>query len=365
MVSYLYLQFIHLLVCIFILFHSNKAGIVMLRVTFVLFCLLCYVNRVRADCACNKGVDRESDKSSNSAIETKQFPVCHQIEKDNNHCRNYYPEDPLMSVIPGGSFLIGTDEPHFVSDGESPERVVIISDFYIDKYEVSNTKFMDFVKSTNYTTEAERFGDSFLFKSLLTSDMQKMYEDFRVASAPWWYKVKGVSWRHPQGPQSTINDFLDHPVVHVSWNDAVAYCNWAGKRLPTEAEWEVACRGGKKRKLFPWGNKLSPRGKHWLNIWQGEFPDDNTAADGYGITCPVSEFRQNDYDIYNIVGNVWEWTQDSWQKDEVGPNAQRVKKGGSYLCHESYCFRYRCAARSQNTADSSSGNLGFRCAKNA
>uniref|UniRef100_A0A0A1XIB2 Sulfatase-modifying factor 1 n=1 Tax=Zeugodacus cucurbitae TaxID=28588 RepID=A0A0A1XIB2_ZEUCU len=323
----------------------------------------CFLILVLSDCGCNKGLDRQSSELNTPTINRNEIPVCKQNKKDGLHYRDYYPEDPSMSLIPAGNYLIGTDEPHFVSDGEGPERLVKISEFYIDKFEVSNANFNKFVKATNYTTEAEKFGDSFLFKTLLTTELQEKYNDYRVVSAPWWFKVKGISWRNPQGLNTNLNDLWEHPVVHVSWNDAVAYCRWAGKRLPTEAEWEVACRGGKKRKLFPWGNKLSPHGKHWLNIWQGDFPDGNTSEDGYKITSPVKTFPQNDYNLHNMVGNVWEWTQDLWHKDEVSSNPQYVKKGGSYLCHKSYCYRYRCAARSQNTADSSSGNLGFRCAK--
>uniref|UniRef100_A0A8C5SJZ0 Sulfatase modifying factor 1 n=1 Tax=Laticauda laticaudata TaxID=8630 RepID=A0A8C5SJZ0_LATLA len=165
---------------------------------------------------------------------------------------------------------------------------------------------------------------------------------------------------------------LDHPVLHVSWNDAVAFCSWAGKRLPTEAEWEYSCRGGLENRLFPWGNKLHPNGQHYANIWQGEFPRSNTEEDGYKGTAPVTAFPPNGYGLYNIVGNAWEWTSDWWEinhsADETyspkGPSegSDRVKKGGSYMCHKSYCYRYRCAARSQNTPDSSASNLGFRCA---
>ncbi|XP_070135522.1 formylglycine-generating enzyme [Drosophila bipectinata] len=270
-----------------------------------------------------------------------------------------------MSLIPGGTYNVGTNEPHFHGDREGPERQEKINDFYLDKYEVTNDAFSIFVKDTNYTTEAEGFGDSFLFKTLLSTDEQKAMEHLRVASAPWWYKVSGVSWRHPNGKDSSLGGLENHPVVHVTWRDAVAYCKWMGKRLPTEAEWEVACRGGKERKLFPWGNKLMPREEHWLNIWQGDFPEGNLAEDGFEFTSPVDTFRQNTFDLYNMVGNVWEWTADLWDANDMSETPNRVKKGGSYLCHKSYCYRYRCAARSQNTEDSSAGNLGFRCAKDA
>ncbi|XP_068142315.1 formylglycine-generating enzyme [Drosophila tropicalis] len=346
----------------------------------VLYVLVVFVScgGGNADCGCNK-LDRDSQSSSSLSLESEQEQVCQQQARTKNkYYRDYYAEDedekqelkesddyPDMSLIPGGSILIGTDQPHFQADREAPEVRFDLKNFYLDKYEVSNRKFKDFVLATNYVTEAERFGDSFLFKTLLSPAEQKNLEDFRVASAIWWYKVKGVTWRTPNGVNSNLDGLEDHPVVHVSWRDAVAFCTWAGKRLPTEAEWEAACRGGKKRKLFPWGNKLMPRDQHWLNIWQGHFPDGNTADDGYEYTCPVNEFRQNEYDLYNIVGNVWEWTSDLWQTNDVSDAPNRVKKGGSYLCHKSYCYRYRCAARSQNTEDSSAGNLGFRCAKDA
>ena len=277
-----------------------------------------------------------------------------------------------MVFLRGGSFTMGTDEPILTQDGEGPARAVKLSDFHVDKYEVTNAEFERFVEQTGYTTEAEGFGNSFVFELLLSEDV-KAEIDQAVANAPWWLPVEGASWRHPEGRGSAIRSRLDHPVVHVSWNDAVAYCNWAGKRLPSEAEWEYAARGGLHDRLFPWGNNPNPRGEHWMNIWQGEFPDNNSLEDGYLGTAPVDLFPPNSFGLYNMAGNVWEWTADWWtvrhksvpQTNPTGPpsGTDKVKKGGSYLCHPQYCYRYRCAARSQNTPDSSASNLGFRCAR--
>ncbi|XP_039338276.1 formylglycine-generating enzyme isoform X1 [Mauremys reevesii] len=276
-----------------------------------------------------------------------------------------------MALIPTGMFTMGTDEPEIQQDGEWPARKVHVSQFYMDRYEVSNVEFEEFVNATGYVTEAEKFGDSFVFEGMLSEQVKTEIQQ-AVAAAPWWMPVKGANWRQPEGPDSNISKRMDHPVLHVSWNDAVAYCTWAGKRLPTEAEWEYSCRGGLENRLFPWGNKLQPKGQHYANIWQGEFPISNTGEDGYKGTAPVTAFPPNGYGLYNIVGNAWEWTSDWWAvhhsagetRNPKGPSSgtDRVKKGGSYMCHKSYCYRYRCAARSQNTPDSSASNLGFRCA---
>nr|XP_054751108.1 formylglycine-generating enzyme-like [Lytechinus pictus] len=282
-----------------------------------------------------------------------------------------FPRTHQMNYIEGGTFQMGTDSAKIYLDGESPSRLVTLDPYYIDVYEVSNYEFEWFVNTTGYSTEAENFGDSFVLEARISEEVKKDISQV-VAAAPWWLPVKGADWRHPEGPDSDIYARMDHPVTHVSWNDATAYCKWANKRLPTEAEWENAARGGLKDRLFPWGNKLMPKGQHRVNIWQGEFPTTNTAEDGYAGTCPVTAFEPNGYGLYNTVGNAWEWVADWWttvhspepQNNPVGPDEgkDKVKKGGSYMCHISYCYRYRCEARSQNSPDSSACNLGFRCA---
>ncbi len=261
----------------------------------------------------------------------------------------------------------------YPADGEGPIREVETSAFWIDANAVTNARFAEFVDETDFTTEAESFGWSFVFAGLLPDDFPPTEA---VAQTPWWRKVDGASWSRPQGPESSVDDKLDHPVVHVSWNDAAAYCKWAGKRMPTEAEWERAARGGLESKAFPWGDELEPAGEHRMNVWQGDFPARNSLADGYLGTAPVDAFLPNEYGLLNATGNVWEWTEDWFhptfrqrdrKRNPAGPprGTHKVQKGGSYLCHASYCRRYRPAARTGNTPDSSTGNLGFRCARTA
>ena len=273
-----------------------------------------------------------------------------------------------MVLLRGGTFLMGTDHPTFPADGEGPVREVTLSPFWMDPYAVTNTQFAHFVEETVYQTEAERFGWSYVFYQFLPEGFPPTKG---VAAAPWWRQVYGACWRHPEGPQSSVEERLNHPVVHVSWNDAVAYADWIGKRLPTEAEWEYAARGGLEQNIFPWGNRLVPDKKHRCNIWQGTFPTNNTAKDGYAGTAPVDAFKPNGYGLYNLTGNTWEWCSDWFSAehpegeglvDPLGPanGTAKVTKGGSYLCHASYCNRYRVAARTQNTPDSSTGHMGFR-----
>lgn len=283
-----------------------------------------------------------------------------------------------MVLVPAGSFLMGNDSSNaFPGDGEGPVRSVFVSDFLIDSTAVSNADFAAFAGATGYHTEAEQFGWSFVFDGLLHPADRGRVMEGTVPGAPWWLGVQGAEWRHPFGPSSDLDGLGDHPVVHVSWNDATEYARWAGKRLPTEAEWEKACRGGLEQKAFPWGDELEPGGDHRMNVWQGEFPRHNLALDGYRATAPVDAFDPNGFGLYNTTGNVWEWVadrfSDRWhaperpeaRRDPQGPpsGATRVLRGGSYMCHDSYCNRYRTAGRTSNTADSSTGHMGFRCAK--
>ncbi len=258
--------------------------------------------------------------------------------------------------LPGGTFWMGSDEDRYPDDGESPARAVDVDGFRISAYTVTNEDFGRFVAATGYLTTAEREGWSFVFGGLLPDDFPPTRA---VAQAPWWRQVHGASWRHPEGPASGIDDRSDHPVVHVSWIDARAFCRWAGGRLPSEVEWEFAARGGLERRRYPWGDELTPNGEHRMNVFQGRFPGMDTGEDGFVGTAPAQAFAPNGYGLHNTTGNVWEWTADRFGPGRPG---QRVTRGGSYLCHDSYCWRYRCAARSGNTPDSTAGNVGFRMA---
>jgi formylglycine-generating enzyme required for sulfatase activity len=286
--------------------------------------------------------------------------------------------DPTQHMIqlPGGSFLMGTDyEEAFPDDGEGPVREVTLSPFWIDRYSVTNQRFKEFIDETKYVTEAERFGWSFVFWAHIPKERFHDLVEDTVAAAPWWCKVSGANWMSPEGPGSHIDSRGEHPVVHVSWHDAAQFCEWSGTRLPTEAEWEYAARGGLVQKLYPWGDKLRPDGKHMCNIWQGEFPYNDTGEDGFTGTCPVDAFPPNGFGLYSTTGNAWEWCADwfsttfhatAGRTDPQGPPSgeARVMKGGSFLCHKSYCNRYRVAARSSSTPDSSTSHMSFRCARN-
>jgi formylglycine-generating enzyme required for sulfatase activity len=271
---------------------------------------------------------------------------------------------------------MGTNDPvGFPSDGEGPAREVTVSPFYIDETTVTNEQFAQFIKATGFKTEADRYDWSFVFHLFVPPPVAETVKQ-AVAEAPWWWQVQGANWSQPEGPGSTYEDRLDHPVVHVAWTDAIAYCEWANKRLPAEAEWEMAARGGLEERTFAWGDVLTPDGQHMCNIWQGRFPDTNSAEDGFAGSAPVKSYKQNGYGLYDVAGNVWEWQSDWFspgyhragpQKNPKGAatGVSKSIRGGSYLCHDSYCNRYRVAARSSNTPDSSTGNLGFRCVVDA
>ena len=280
-----------------------------------------------------------------------------------------------MVKLDGGPFLMGTDNDEgFAADGEGPIREVALDAFYIDAQPVTNEIFAEFVRATNYVTEAERFAWSFVFQGHIPPEHAARLVDQRVPGTQWWCKVNGADWRHPEGPDTSIDSRPRRPAVHVSWNDAAEYARWAGKRLPTEAEWEFAARGGLEQKIYPWGDELTPGGRHLCNIWQGEFPFRDAGDDGYTAPAPADVFPANGYGLFGVSGNAWEWCADwfhptyhmtATRVNPVGPadGVSRAMRGGSYLCYKSYCNRYRVAARTSNSPDSATTNIGFRCAR--
>ena len=285
-----------------------------------------------------------------------------------------------MIKVDGGFFEMGYEgNDSFKGDGEGPIRQVSIDSFYLDQTTVTNEAFSKFVEDTNYITDSEKFGWAYAFiGQLKKSTVRKLNHSRKVQDVEWWVGIDGANWRKPEGPGSNIKNRMHHPVVSVSWHDALAYAQWANKRLPSEAEWEYATRwNNKNAKKFPWGDELVSGGKHRCNVWQGKFPHENKAEDGYLWTAPAKSFQRYDNQFYNLIGNVWEWCNDwfcnQWHIEDSkqtrinpqGPGIghRKVIKGGSFLCHESYCNRYRIGARTSNTPDSATTNLGFRCAK--
>ena len=265
------------------------------------------------------------------------------------------PDVSGMVLIEGGEFMMGTDDRRYPYEG--PAHRVSLDSFYLDKYEVTNGQYAAFADATGFVTESERLGWSGVFDPRSNG----------------WTKGDGADWRHPHGPGSSYTDMLDFPVVHLSWEDAAAYCEWRGARLPTEAEFEYAARGGLAGAIYAWGDELTPGGVHQANLWQGHFPDQDRTLDGFGSHGPVGAFPPNGYGVYDMTGNVWEWVADWYAPDYFaqspthnpqGPRngTQKVQRGGSWLCSENYCQGYRVAARMMTDPDSGLNNLGFRCA---
>ena len=284
--------------------------------------------------------------------------------------RSARPAPPSARPIPGGRGTIGTARPEIPLDREGPERPTRLKPFLLSETAITNAEFAEFVADTGHVTDAERLGTSFVFWGTLpdsTPDTRAVHD------AEWWRQVEGANWRAINGPGTESTAWHpDHPVVHVWWNDAADYAAWAGGRLPTEVEWEHAARGGLAKARYPWGDaEPDDTAFQPCNIWQGTFPIRNTRADGYAATAPARSFAPNGYGLYNMCSNTWEWIADRFtvasMKKEVQARARalkdfRVLKGGSYLCHRSYCYRYRIAARSSNTPDTSTSHQGFRVA---
>lgn len=292
-----------------------------------------------------------------------------------------------MKWIPGGTFQMGSEEGQ---PDEKPVHEVTVDGFWLDTYELTNEEFEKFVKATGYVTIAERKPKPEDFPG---APPEALVPGAIVFTPPpgqvplhdhmaWWRYVPGANWRHPEGPDSTIKGREKHPVVQVAWFDAMAYAKWAGKRLPTEAEWEFASRGGKEKQTYTWGNEKTPEGKWLANIWQGSFPNGNTLQDGFKLQAPVGSFPPNGYGLYDMAGNVWEWTADWYMPDyyakspklnpqgpqeSYDPNEpgvwKRITRGGSYLCTEAYCWGYRPAMRMKTSPDTGLNHTGFRCAR--
>ena len=300
--------------------------------------------------------------------------------------------DANMARIPGGTFLMGSND-HYPE--EAPAHRVTVSEFWMDQYAVTNREFRRFVDATGHVTLAERPANPADYPGAKPEMLLPASVMFKKATHPvdltnhynWWQYIQGTNWRHPRGPESSLQGLWNHPVVHVAFEDAEAYAKWAGKQLPTEAEWEFAARGGLEGAEYAWGTEFTPGGRHMANTWQGEFPWQNKLEDGYEWTAPVGSFPPNGYGLYEMAGNVWEWTTDWYQDhgkikqacctldnprggdpdqshDPRTPTIRiprRVMKGGSYLCAPNYCRRYRPAARMAQPVDTSIGHLGFRC----
>jgi formylglycine-generating enzyme required for sulfatase activity len=312
------------------------------------------------------------------------------------------PPDEGMVWVPGGTFWMGSDDPQFPD--AAPVHLVTVDGFWMDRSEVTNAQFQEFVNATGYQTVAERTPTYEEIVAQLPPDRPKppreqvepMLEPGSICFSPpdhpvrlddamqWWAWQPGANWRQPEGPGSSIDDRMDHPVVHVSFEDVLAYAKWAGKRLPTEAEWEFAARGGLDRAVYTWGDERHPDGQPMVNNWQGDFPREDTAEDGFAGIAPVGQFPPNGFGLVDMAGNVWEWCADWYRPDYYrtsprrnpgGPEdsidpmepgvPKRVQRGGSFMCSDLYCVRYRVGTRGKGATDSGHPHVGFRCVVDA
>jgi formylglycine-generating enzyme len=303
-----------------------------------------------------------------------------------------------MVWVPSSTYMMGADNDQ-ASQDEYPKHAVQLNGFWMDATEVTNAAFQKFVEATHYVTIAERVPTWEDVKKQLPPDTPKPDDSVFVAGSlvfqkppkavaldnygQWWVFMKGANWQHPQGPASDLTGKAQYPVVHIAWEDAMAYCKWAGKRLPTEAEWECAARGGRQGQIYPWGNESVDLGKPKTNSWQGEFPYLNLKRDGFEGLSPVKSFSKNDYNLYDMAGNVWEWCFD-WYRDDYYKNdtgkasknpqgplssfdpdepftPKKVVRGGSFLCNDAYCSGYRVARRMKSSMDTGLEHTGFRC----
>lgn len=358
----------------------------------------------------NKSHSKEAE-----LIDSTKISCCNQNNPNlrnklvsNNNAQQYTKTNPAtteeMVLIEGGVFTMGARDAQFARQDEYPAHRVRVNSFYMDPYPVTNAQFREFVEETGYMTTAEKPVDWDVLKKQLPSGTPKPDEQYLAPSSmvftppahqvslenvsQWWSWIQGANWRNPEGPGSSINGKDNYPVVHVSWEDATAYAKWAGKRLPTEAEWEYAARGGMDDYIYPWGNERINEGQPKANSWEGIFPNYNTGNDGYQLLAPVGQFPPNHFGLYDMAGNVWEWCADLYHYDyyksfanvneadnPAGPDesydpmepnvVKRVIRGGSFLCNDSYCSGYRAAARMKSTEDSGMSHLGFRCVADA
>ncbi len=352
---------------------------------------------VSSGMTCDMGISaaraRGGDAGSAQTVSEQSTPRLREASATNSRSTPPGPAPDGMAWIPGGEFWMGADE---FPDAQ-PWHRVHVEGFWMDKTEVTNAQFAKFVKETGYVTIAERTPRAEDFpgaspENLVAGSVVFSPPDHAVKlndHFQWWRYVNGANWRHPEGPKSSLAALENYPVVHIAYDDALAYAKWAGKRLPTEAEFEFAARGGLDRKPYPWGDELNPKGKFKANTFQGHFPDKNTKEDGHEHAAPVASFSPNGYGLYDMAGNVWEWTIDWYRHDfyrmlaAQGPLARnpqgpadsidpsepgvkkKVHKGGSFLCTDQYCARYIAGGRGKGEPDTGTNHLGFRLVKSA